>query len=43
MGKNTRMKRQLVPPFWQISRKKKRFALAVGPGAHAIAKHTHWA
>ncbi len=38
MGKNTRMKRQLVPAFWQISRKQKRFALATSPGAHAIAK-----
>ncbi|MEM2759892.1 MAG: 30S ribosomal protein S4e [Nitrososphaerales archaeon] len=38
MGKNTRMKRQLAPAFWEIPRKEKRFALTVRPGTHAVQR-----
>ena len=38
MGKDTRMKRQTVPAFWQIGRKEKRFALAINPGTHSIER-----
>ncbi|MFQ5940957.1 MAG: 30S ribosomal protein S4e [Nitrososphaerales archaeon] len=38
IGKDTRMKRQLAPSFWEIGRKNKRFALATSPGTHATAK-----
>ncbi len=31
---STKLKRQLAPAFWQISRKEKRFALTVSPGPH---------
>lgn len=38
MGKDTRLKRQLAPAFWEISRKRKRFAVSVSPGTHPAFK-----
>jgi len=38
IGKTTKMKRQLTPAFWEISRKRKRFALMTSPGTHASIK-----
>ena len=38
MGKDTRMKRQMAPAFWEVGRKHHRFALAISPGTHGTAK-----
>jgi small subunit ribosomal protein S4e len=34
MGGDTRMKREVAPPFWRISRKKDVFVFSVSPGPH---------
>ena len=33
-GRDTRMKRQLAPPFWAIKRKEGQFVMRVNPGPH---------
>jgi len=38
IGKSTKLKRQMAPAFWKISRKDKRFALTVSAGTHPRAK-----
>jgi len=36
MGRDTRMKRQVAPAFWEIPRKEKRFVPKVSPGPHLV-------
>jgi small subunit ribosomal protein S4e len=38
MGRDTKLKRQLAPAFWEIGRKEKRFALKVSPGPHVASE-----